>query len=113
MAASGDIIIKVTWEITGETVATLEMQSEEECHILKRKISSVLSTCTCKIVMQAGADTMKNGLKLKRYIGRIAPNNIVTLILQTIDVTATSIAQLFQARVCFLFQMYERGWCQC
>ena len=101
MAASGDIVIKVTWEITGETVATLEMQSEEECHILKRKISSVLSTCTCKIVMQAGVETMRNGLKLKRYIGKIAPDNIVTLILQTIDVTATSIAQLFQARVCF------------
>ena len=101
MAASGDIVIKVTWDITGETVATLEMQSEEECHILKRKISSVLSTCTCKIVMQAGAETMRNGLKLKRYIGKIAPNNIVTLILQTIDVTATSIAQLFQSQVCF------------
>ena len=78
MAASGDIIIKVTWEITGETVATLEMQSEQECHILKRKISSVLSTCTCKIVMQAGAETMRNGLRLKRYIVRIAPDNIDT-----------------------------------
>ena len=101
MAASGDMIIEVRGMITGETVATLEMQSEESCNSLKRKISSVLSTCTCKMVMQAGGETMRNGLKLKRYIRKIAPTNIVTLILQTIDVTATSIAQLFQAQVCF------------
>ena len=87
--------------ISGKTVATLEMHSDESCQDLKRRISSVLSTCTCKIVMQAGVETMRNGLRLKRYIGKIAPDNIVTLILQTIDVTATSIAQLFQSQVCF------------
>ena len=41
---------------------------------------------------------MRNGLKLKRYLRRLAPDNVVPLTLQT---AASSIAQLFQDRVCF------------
>ncbi len=44
---------------------------------------------------------MRNGLEVKRYSGRIAPDNVVNLTLQTTDVSATTIAQLFQDQMCF------------
>ena len=44
---------------------------------------------------------MRNNVELKRYLGKLAPDNIVTMIVQTIDVTDKSIYQLFSAKVCF------------
>ena len=44
---------------------------------------------------------MRNGLRVRRYSKRLAPDNVVHLILQTLDVSATTIAQLFQNQVCF------------
>ena len=100
MTQSGEMIIGVTC-MNGNTVATLTMQSDESCLALKDGISQVLSVCTCKIKLCAGSETMRNGLQVRRYSRRIAPDNVVNLILQTIDVSVTSIAQSFQDQVCF------------
>ena len=100
MAQSGEMIIGVTC-MNGNTVATLTMQSDESCLGLKDRISQVFSICTCKIKLCAGRETMRNGLQVRRYSRRIAPYNVVNLILQTIDVSVTSIAQLFQDQIYF------------
>ena len=100
MTLSGDMIIRVTC-MDRHTVATLTMQSNHRCLALKNRISQVLSICTCKIKLCAGSEIMRNGLEVKRYSGRIAPDNVVNLTLQTTDVSATTIAQLFQDQVCF------------
>ena len=96
----GEMIIKVRG-VSGKTVASIVMQTHDPCCVLKHRIYSALSICTCKFELSAGVDLMRNDLNLHRYRTRIAPDNVVNLILQTIDVTATSIAQLFQAHVCF------------
>ena len=87
--------------ISGETVVTLTMLSDQCCHHLHDKISSVLYICTCKILLIAGTEKMRKNINLERYLRKLAPDNIVTMIVKTIDVADTSIDQLFRARVCF------------
>ena len=96
----GEMIIQVRG-LSGTIVASIEMHTHDRCRVLKHRISSALGICTCKLELSAGVDSMRDDLNLHRYRTRLGRDNVVNLILQTIDVTATSIAQLFQARVCF------------
>ena len=97
---SGEMIIQVRG-LSGTIVASLKMHTHDRCRVLKHRISSAVGICACKLQLSAGVDSMRDDLNLHRYRTRLGRDNVVNLILQTIDVTATSIAQLFQARVCF------------
>ena len=66
-----------------------------------QKVSAALSICTCKFDLSAVVVLMRSGLNLHGYCAIISPDNVVTLILKSLDVTTTSISQLFQAHVCF------------
>ena len=101
------IIIKVR-SVSGKNLASIEMQAHDRCLLLKHRVSAALSVCTCKFDLSAGVDLMRSHLNLHRYRAIISSDNVVTLILQSLDVTATSITQLFQAHVCFKF-MKEAG----
>ncbi len=97
---SGEMTIQVRG-LSGTIVASLKMHTHDRCRVLKHRISSAVGICACKLQLSAGMDSVRDDLNLHRYRTRLGRDNVVNLILQTIDVTATSIAQLFQARVCF------------
>ena len=84
-----------------KNLACIEMKARDRCLLLKHKISAALSICTCKFDLSAGVVLMRSGLNLHGYRARISSGNVVTLILKSLDVTTTSISQLFQAHVCF------------
>ena len=55
---------------------------------------------TCKIELSAGTETMRNCLKLRRYIGTIVPDYILTFVLQTMDVTFSIVlCSIWQCKV--------------
>ncbi len=98
--APEQMIIQVR-SVSGKILACIEMQARDRCLLLKHNVSAALSICTCKFDLSAGVVVMRSGLNLHGYCARISPGNVVTLILKSLDVTTTSISQLFQAHVCF------------
>ncbi len=97
---SGEMTIQVRG-LSGTIVASLKMHTHDRCRVLKHRISSAVGICACKLQLSAGLDLMRDDHNLHRYRKRLGPDNVVNLILQTIDAMSTSIAQLIQARVCF------------
>ena len=94
------MIIQVR-SVSGKILASIETQAHDRCLLLKHRVSAALSICTCKFDLIAGVHLMRTHLNLHRYRAGISSDNVVTLVLQCLDVTATSITQLFQAHICF------------
>ena len=94
------MIIKVR-SVTGMILANIEMQTQDRCLLLKQKVSAALSICTCKFDLIADVHFMETHHSLHRYRAELSADKVVSLVLRSVDVTATSIAQLFQAHVCF------------
>ena len=97
---SGEMIIQVRG-LSGTIVASLKMHTHDRCRVLKHRISSAVGICACKLQLSAGMDSMRDDLNLHRYRTRLGRDNVVNLIIQTIDLTSTSNAQLHQARFCY------------
>ena len=94
------IIIKVR-SVTGIILANIEMQTQDRCLLLKQIISAALSICTCKFDLSADVNFMETHHSLHRCHAVLLADKVVSLVLRSVDVTATSIAQLFQANVYF------------
>ena len=94
------MIIKVR-SVSGKILASIEMQAHDRCLLLKHRVSAALSICTCKFDLIADVHLMETHHSLLTYRAELSADKVVSLVLRTVDVTATSIAQLFQANVYF------------